>query len=130
MLLSVAGDQARSIDMSDLPRCPTCENLLRPGVVWFGERLAAGAPDNVDDWIAETDIDLVIAVGTSLEVFPAAEWVGTVREYGAALAIFDLDRRHLHENEWNDEDWFFEGDVSVVLPKILGFVNCKALGKV
>ena len=125
MLLSVAGDQARSIDMSDLPRCPTCKNLLRPRIVWFGERLAAGAPDNIDDWIAETDVDLVIAAGTSLKVFPAEEWVSTARDYGAALAIFDLDRRHVSENEWDDGDWFCEGDIAVLLPKILGFVNCK-----
>ena len=110
--------------MPNLPRCPVCENLLRPGVVWFGERLAAGAPDNIDNWIAETEVDLVIAAGTSLRVFPAAEWVGMARENGAALAIFDLDRCHLSENEWDDRDWFFEGDIALILPKILDFVNC------
>ena len=82
------------MSLSDLTRCPKCENLLRPGVVWFGKRLAAGAPDDIDTWISEGGVDLVIAAGTSLEVFPAAEWVGTVREDGAPLAVFELDNGH------------------------------------
>lgn len=80
--------------LSDLPHCPECTNLLRPGVVWFGEKLSAGAPDNVEQWLQEEGVELVIAAGTSLEVFPAAEWVGTARENGASLVVVDLDIGH------------------------------------
>lgn len=109
--------------LSDLPQCPKCKNLLRPGVVWFGERLAAGAPDSIDQWISEGSVDLVVVAGSSLEVFPAAEWVHTVREYGAALAVFELENGHLSVDEWNEDDWLFEGDIAVILPKILEFLE-------
>jgi NAD-dependent deacetylase sirtuin 5 len=46
--LSNADSQSRSAVLSELPRCLKCTNLLRPGIVWFGERLTAGAPDNID----------------------------------------------------------------------------------
>jgi NAD-dependent deacetylase sirtuin 5 len=113
-----------TITVSDLPHCPHCTNLLRPGIVWFGERLATGAPDNIDEWIADEPVDLVIAAGTSLRVFPAAEWVHTVRAWGAPLAVFDVERGdELMEDFDEDEDWFFQGDIAVMLPRILSLVD-------
>lgn len=52
------------------PRCDACGGPVRPGVVWFGEALpevdfAAGVR-------ACTDADLVLVVGTSGLVYPAA----------------------------------------------------------
>jgi NAD-dependent deacetylase sirtuin 5 len=49
--------------------------------------------------------------------------VGTVREYGAALAVFELENGHQLVDEWNNDDWLFGGDIAVVLPKILSFVG-------
>ncbi|KAF2790766.1 DHS-like NAD/FAD-binding domain-containing protein [Melanomma pulvis-pyrius CBS 109.77] len=115
--LSNADSQSRSAVLAELPHCPKCANLLRPGVVWFGERLAAGAPDNVDEWISEERIDLVIAAGTSLEVFPAAEWVDTARTLGASLAIIDTD--HRLGDRLDENDWFFQGDIAIILPRIV-----------
>lgn len=53
-----------------VPRCPGCGALLRPDVVWFGEPLAPEALDAA--WNAVAACDLLIAVGASLEVEPAA----------------------------------------------------------
>jgi NAD-dependent deacetylase sirtuin 5 len=116
LLLSNTKSQSRSVTLSDLPYCPRCTKVLRPGVVWFGERLAAGAPYSIDDWISEECVDLVIAIGTSLEVFPAAEWVETVQASGAALAIIDIEEKH---RLMEGVDWFFEGNVTAILPGIL-----------
>jgi NAD-dependent deacetylase sirtuin 5 len=120
-LLSLA-KQSRPAVLTELPHCPKCTKLLRPGVVWFGERLAGGAPDNIDVWMEER-IDLVIAAGTSLEVYPAAEWVETARRNGASLAIMDTKRDHRFSDELEDHDWFFEGDTAVILPHILALLN-------
>ncbi|MCF5714914.1 NAD-dependent deacylase [Pseudomonas tremae] len=53
------------------PRCIRCNGKLRPGVVWFGEDLPAGA------WkVAMVDVkncDVLISVGTSGFVRPAAD---------------------------------------------------------
>jgi len=118
-VLSNAKDQARSLTLSDLPHCPACTNLLRPGVVWFGEELAAGAPDTIDEWMSKDYVNLAIAVGTSLEVFLAAEWVYIVRVYGVSLAIFDIAKDHQLVNELYGNEWFFQGDVAVTLPRLL-----------
>lgn len=110
------------ITLSDLPHCPECTNLLRPGVVWFGERIAAGAPDNIES-LLEDGIDLVIAVGTSLRVYPAAEWVNRARADGASMAIIDLDKDHQIADDLDTEDLFFKQDITVVLPEVLNFLK-------
>ncbi len=52
------------------PPCPRCGAPLRPDVVWFGERLPAGAFERAERLAAEADAMLV--VGTSGLVQPAA----------------------------------------------------------
>jgi NAD-dependent deacetylase len=51
------------------PRCARCNGRLRPGVVWFGEDLPAGA------WKAATQAarscDVMLSIGTSGVVMPA-----------------------------------------------------------
>ncbi len=52
------------------PRCAACSGPARPGVVWFGEALPAR--DFADGVQACEDADLVLVVGTSGLVYPAA----------------------------------------------------------
>ena len=53
-----------------VPRCPCCGALLRPDVVWFNEMLD---PQVLDAAMAAVDAcDLLLCVGSSLEVEPAA----------------------------------------------------------
>jgi NAD-dependent deacetylase len=52
------------------PHCLYCGGLVRPGVVWFGESLPAGALERAVD-IAES-ADLFFCIGTSSLVEPAA----------------------------------------------------------
>ncbi len=54
-----------------LRRCRSCEGLLRPGVVWFGEMLPEGAFSRAAQAAAAADVFL--SVGTSSVVYPAAE---------------------------------------------------------
>ncbi|KAK2744251.1 hypothetical protein FQN57_004336 [Myotisia sp. PD_48] len=104
----------------DLPHCPECkEGLLRPGVVWFGERLPENTLDTIEAWIAAGKIDLVLVVGTSAQVYPAAGFVDDGRDMGARVAVVNMDRTHEPESGMYGCDWFFEGDASVILPEIL-----------
>lgn len=52
------------------PHCPSCNGLLRPDVVWFGESLPAGAINCAFN--AAAGCDLFLSVGTSSVVQPAA----------------------------------------------------------
>lgn len=59
-----AGSTLNHIPQIDLPRCPSCHSLARPGVVWFGEK-----PHRLDDINSLIyKADLLIVVGTSLTV--------------------------------------------------------------
>ncbi len=53
------------------PRCSACEGPLRPGVVWFGESLPVDALNAAYE--AARDCDVLLSVGTSGVVYPAAE---------------------------------------------------------
>ena len=66
-----------------VPRCPGCGALLRPDVVWFGEPLAPEALQAA--WNAVEDCELLIAVGASLEVEPAASLPWLALQKGARV---------------------------------------------
>lgn len=67
------------------PRCGRCGNLVRPAVVWFGEMLPAGALAEAEHVAQGCDVMLV--VGTSGAVWPAAGLAGLARRAGAHVAI-------------------------------------------
>ncbi len=67
------------------PRCPVCGNLRRPAVVWFGESLPAAALDAAER--AARSCELMLVVGTSGEVYPAAGLALTAHQCGARVVI-------------------------------------------
>lgn len=67
------------------PRCQRCGNLVRPGVVWFGEALPPGAMARAQD--AVDRCSLLLVVGTSGAVWPAAGLAGRARRRGAQVLI-------------------------------------------
>ena len=68
-----------------LPPCPECGEILKPGVVMFGELLPAAAIERAQALAAEAAVLLV--VGSSLEVHPVAALPGETLAAGGALAI-------------------------------------------
>src|SRR5262249_27266101 len=77
------------------PRCGDCGNLVRPGVVWFGEMLPPDALDHAERAAQACDVALV--VGTSGAVWPAAGLAALARRAGAFVAIVNP-----HESEIDD----------------------------
>lgn len=95
------------------PRCADCGNLVRPGVVWFGELLPEGAIDAAERTARGCDVMLV--VGTSGAVWPAAGLAATARRAGAQVAIVNP-----HPSEIDDEaHWVLRGTAATVLPALL-----------
>ncbi len=66
-----------------IPVCPQCGALLRPGVVWFGEPIATHALQELQYMAAHCDVLLV--VGTSGQVFPAASLAPAVLRRGGRV---------------------------------------------
>jgi NAD-dependent deacetylase len=75
--------------LDDLPRCPTCRGLLRPGVVWFYEPLPEAVWQEAER--AAEGCDCFLVVGTSAVVYPAAGLVEVARERGAAVIEVNLE---------------------------------------
>jgi NAD-dependent deacetylase len=67
------------------PRCPDCGNLVRPGVVWFGESLPPGALESAQ--AAASACHVLLVVGTSGAVWPAAGMAALARRSGAWVVI-------------------------------------------
>lgn len=58
------------LELPPPPHCPECGAVLKPGVTLFGEPLPAGALERAAELAREADLMLV--VGSSLEVWPVA----------------------------------------------------------
>ena len=69
------------------PSCPVCGNLRRPSVVWFGESLPSAALSAAE--AAAHDCDLMLVVGTSGVVYPAAGLAFTAHQHGARVVIIN-----------------------------------------
>lgn len=108
------------IDPGDLPHCPKCKELLRPGVVWFGENLPTDTLDAIDRWMDESQkVDLILVIGTSSKVYPAAGYTDLARAKGARVAVVNMDRGDVGAGGLKEGDWFFHGDAAAVVPEIL-----------
>ncbi|KAK5684698.1 hypothetical protein LTR17_027122 [Elasticomyces elasticus] len=107
------------ITIDDLPRCPKCkQRLLRPGVVWFGESLPGPVLDEVETFIDADKIDLILVIGTSARVTPAADYIKQAREKGARVCVVNLNTDDRPVGRRN-KDWFFQGDAVVIVPALL-----------
>ncbi len=74
-----------ALEQLPLPPCPECGEVLKPGVVMFGELLPAGVIEQARRLAA--DARLLLVVGSSLEVHPVAGLPGETLAAGGALAI-------------------------------------------
>ena len=115
---------ASAISSTPLPKCPKCRNLLRPGIVWFGESMSEGIVATADAFIGESDhIDLILVIGTTAQVWPAAGYVDAAIEKGARVAMVNIDRGDLvpggGELGLTHKDWFFVGDAAEIVPEML-----------
>jgi NAD-dependent deacetylase len=81
-----SGCEYQVVGLEDLgadPHCPECSARLRPGVVWFGEMLPPGALEAAFE--AAHRCDLIMVIGTSGVVQPAASLAGAAKSYDAAM---------------------------------------------
>jgi len=94
------------------PRCITCgSRKTRPDVVLFGENLNKKAFNAIEHW-ANSEADYVIAVGTSLNVFPAA---GLVMDNARKSIIINKQDTPFDKLVME----VFHDDADIVLPVVL-----------
>lgn len=77
------------VPISILPLCRECHGLLRPHIVWFGESLN---PDDLrQSYAALQNCEILLIVGTSGSVYPAASFGAIAKENGAFVVECNLE---------------------------------------
>jgi len=96
-----------------LPHCPSCNAILKPDVILFGEQLPQKA------WLqaekAARQADLMIVVGSSLEVLPAARLPMHTLDRGGHLIIVNQTPTYLNIRA----DIVFTQDAATLLPMLV-----------
>lgn len=108
----------RELDFPDeftletLPRCPVCDSICRPHIVWFGEYLDQEIMWSAID--AASNCDLMLMVGTSGEVSNGYGFCEYALGNGATVVEVNPSRGHLtcHAQFWIPEP------AGVALPRI------------
>lgn len=87
---STTQEQLARVDAGDHdPRCLDCGGILKTATVMFGESLDPGVLDAAVH--AAADCDWFVAVGTTLQVHPAAGLCEVAARHGARVAIVNAD---------------------------------------
>jgi NAD-dependent deacetylase len=69
----------------DDPDCPRCGGIIKSATISFGQALVPEVIDRAMSVAEEADV--LLAVGTSLQVFPVANMVPLARRAGARVVI-------------------------------------------
>lgn len=74
----------------DTPRCRKCEGLLKPDAVFFGEPIPSRALMTSD--FQSQKCDYLLVVGTSLQVYPAAQIPIAVKTKQSPAMVVEINR--------------------------------------
>ena len=97
------------------PRCreKNCTGLLKSSTVLFGEQLPPGAIEKAFN--LARNCDCMLALGSTLTVFPAAHVPVTAKENGAKFLIFNYDPTDMDFMA----DLTINGKLGAILPRIV-----------
>ena len=96
------------------PACRTCGGILKSATISFGQQLVP--TDVVRAEQAARRCDLMLAVGSTLSVFPAAGVVPVARDAGARVIIVNAQPTQMDDLA----DAVLRGSISEILPRIVG----------
>jgi len=105
-------DRVRSGDPD--PDCVVCRGILKSDTISFGQALV---PEVIDAALRASDeCDLLLAVGSTLSVFPAANCVPRAKAGGARIVIVNGSETSM--DRYADD--LLVGAISEILPDIVG----------
>ena len=99
------------------PACTRCGGPVRPDVVWFGEMLPQAALTRA--WNAASACEVMLVVGTSGLVHPAAGLPFSAQEHGAKIIDINPNPGPISQMA----DLFLQGPAGEILPTILQAVT-------
>jgi NAD-dependent deacetylase len=89
-------EAAALVKAGDMPRCPHCGRVLKPAITFYGESLPLEARREAEG--EAQDADLMLILGSSLTVTPAAAIPRTTLQRGGALVIVNDMRTPLDDD--------------------------------
>lgn len=95
------------------PECRVCAGILKSDTISFGQSLVREVIDRAFSVSAECD--LLVAIGSTLSVFPVANCVPTARQAGARVVIVNGEETAMDGRA----DVVLRGSISAILPTIL-----------
>ena len=99
------------------PLCAACGGRVRPSVVWFGEMLPQYELQQA--WDAAQQCDVMLVIGTSGMVHPAAMLPSVAREEGAVIVDVNIEEGPISQIA----DYFLRGSSGQVLPALVDALN-------
>lgn len=104
---------AHLLEEPAVPHCPVCGGLLKPAVILFEEQLPFQTLLKAKE--ESTNSDLMLVIGTSLEVEPASELPALARSTGSRLIIINQSATYIDKYA----DLVIRGDVAEILPQLI-----------
>lgn len=105
----------RDVPLPLLPSCHACGKLLRPHIIWFGEALDRQILEA--SFRAAESSDVLLIVGTSGVVYPAAMLMPAAKAAGAFVIEVNLDPTPYSSGA----DLSFHGRASEIVPLLLRY---------
>ena len=107
------------VQTRQLPHCPNCGGVLKPAITLFGESLPSGTWMNAYD--AADSAEVILAVGTSLTVHPAASLPALTLDNGGKLIIINFTA-----TPYDDQAAVtLRGDAARILPALVQAIGDK-----
>jgi NAD-dependent deacetylase len=95
------------------PPCRTCGGILKSATISFGQALVQ--EDLMRAELAARECDLLLAVGSTLSVFPIAGVVPVAKHAGARIVIINAEPTEMDELA----DAVLRGSISDILPRLV-----------
>jgi len=104
----------------EAPRCVKCGGLLKPDAVFFGEAIPSRAL--MVSQVQTQKCDLLLVIGTSLQVFPAAQIPISVKMKYPPATVVEINREPsaLHEQV---TDMLLLGSAGEILTKVMDCID-------
>lgn len=96
-----------------IPHCPSCGGVLKPDVILFGEQLPMQVLLKAEQAIRNADV--MIVAGSSLEVYPVADFPKRIKSQGGKVIIVNHEPTYIDD----EADTVIHGDVADILPTIV-----------
>jgi NAD-dependent deacetylase len=99
------------------PPCPRCGGILKSATISFGQPLVTSVINRAFRMAAEADV--LLAIGSTLQVYPIAAVVPEAKNRGARIVIINAE-----PTQFDDiADAIFNEPIGTVLPELCGLLD-------